>query len=247
MWPHGGPHSAFANNMFLESSLFLSLGKHKVVYKSQIKQQSPGFGIIFVNYRGSIGAGQDSVEFLLGKIGQTDVSDCILAADTALQKYPFLNPNGLVLFGGSHGGFLVAHLSGKYPDKFKAVVARNPVIDVVSMSTISDIPDWTYVEAGFKYTQIGKPSEEALLAMRRASPIETAHQVKAPTMLQIGSKDLRVPAHQGLEYYTRLKANGAKVRLNLYDDNHPLSQIPNEMDNLINSALWFQEHLASLE
>ncbi|KAH0814416.1 hypothetical protein GEV33_008374 [Tenebrio molitor] len=227
VWPHGGPHSAFANNFSLEATLFLSMG----------------FAILFVNYRGSTGAGQDSVEFLLGKIGQSDVSDCVLATESALQKYPFLNPDGLVLFGGSHGGFLVTHLSGKYPNMFKAVVARNPVIDVASMSIISDIPDWCYVEAGSAYTQVGKPSEDLLLAMRKASPIEHAHKVKAPTMLQIGSKDLRVPPHQGLEYYTRLKANGVKVRLNLYDDNHPLAQIPNEMDNLINSLLWFQEHL----
>lgn len=196
VWPHGGPHSAFANTFSLEASLFLSLG----------------FGIIFINYRGSIGAGQNSVDFLPGKIGQSDVVDCILATQTALQKYPWLNPDGLVLFGGSHGGFLVTYLSGKYPDMFKAVVARNPVIDVASMSIISDIPDWCYVEAGYEYTQVGQPSQEALIAMRRASPIEHAHKVKAPTMLQIGCKDLRVPPHQGVEYYHRLKANGINVK-----------------------------------
>lgn len=27
VWPHGGPHSAFANNMSLESSLFGASGK----------------------------------------------------------------------------------------------------------------------------------------------------------------------------------------------------------------------------
>lgn len=49
--------------------------------------------------------------------------------------------------------------------------------------------------------------------MRLLSPIQHAHKVKAPTMLQVGSKDLRVPLHQSKEYYTRLKANGVPVKL----------------------------------
>lgn len=89
-----------------------------------------------------MGSGQKSIEFLPGKIGTADVADCIQATDTIIEKFPWINPASMVLVGGSHGGFLVAHLSGQYPDKFKAVVARNPVIDVASMSIISDIPDW---------------------------------------------------------------------------------------------------------
>jgi acylaminoacyl-peptidase len=68
-----------------------------------------------VNYRGSIGAGQENVEFLLGRIGDSDVKDVHLATVEALKKFPFLNPNKMVLFGGSHGGFLVTHLSGRFP------------------------------------------------------------------------------------------------------------------------------------
>lgn len=48
--------------------------------------------------------------------------------------------------------------------------------------------------------------------MRKASPIEFAHKVKAPTYLMLGSKDLRVPASQGIEYYHRLKANNIPVK-----------------------------------
>lgn len=226
VWPHGGPHSVFTNNCALEISFLLNFG----------------YALLLINYRGSLGFGEGSVNFLKGKVGSADVSDCVLATQTALAQFPWLNPNRLILTGGSHGGFLVTHLSGQYPDMFKAVVARNPVIDIASMSITSDIPDWCYVEAGVEYTQIGEPSEQLLLAMRKASPIQHAHKVKAPTMLQIGSKDLRVPPQQGLEYLHRLKANGAVVKMNLYDDNHPLGKVPNEMDNLINSLLWFEEH-----
>lgn len=69
-----------------------------------------------------------------------------------------------------------------------------------------------YVEAGEEYTQRGKIDNEILMEMRKASPIMHAHKVKAPTLLQIGSKDLRVPPHQGTEYHLRLKANGVVTR-----------------------------------
>lgn len=108
--------------------------------------------MLLVNYRGSLGAGQNSVDFLLGRIGKSDVADCIQATQQAFNQYPWLDSNRTVLVGGSHGGFLVTHLSGQYPDMFKAVVARNPVIDVASMSIISDIPDWYSVNCYFYAT-----------------------------------------------------------------------------------------------
>ncbi|KAB0795385.1 hypothetical protein PPYR_12463 [Photinus pyralis] len=225
-WPHGGPHSAYSNCLFLELSLLNSLG----------------FAVLLINFRGSIGAGEDSIKFLLGKVGKADVQDCVEAVKAVLTRYPWLDASRVSLMGGSHGGFLVTHLSGQYPSMFRAVVARNPVIDIAAMSITSDIPDWAYVETGRLYTQVGQPNVEDLLEMRKASPIQHAHRVTAPTLLQIGKNDKRVDPSQGIEYYHRLKANGNIVRMNLYDDNHPIASIHNEVDNIINSILWVMEH-----
>lgn len=49
--------------------------------------------------------------------------------------------------GGSHGGFLTAHLLGQHPAAFRSGVMRNPVTNISAMIAASDIPDWCYVEA----------------------------------------------------------------------------------------------------
>jgi len=72
---------------------------------------SLGFAVLFINYRGSTGLGKDYVESLLGNIGDADVKDVY----NAVQSNPLWSNRKLLLYGGSHGGFLVTHLSGQYP------------------------------------------------------------------------------------------------------------------------------------
>ncbi|RVE45933.1 hypothetical protein evm_009406 [Chilo suppressalis] len=228
VWPHGGPHSGFVNAFSMEAALFAMLG----------------LASLQVNYRGSTGTGQASVSFLPKRVGEADVQDCKYATEEALNKFP-LDEKRVALTGGSHGGFLVTHLSGQFPDLYKAVVTRNPVTDVASMFNSTDIADWCAVEAGFEFTEKGAVSEDQLLAMRRCSPLAHVHNVRAPTCLMLGSGDKRVPLFQGLEYARRLKANGVLTRIYMYDDNHSLSSLPAETDNLINGANWILDHLQS--
>ncbi|PZC86204.1 hypothetical protein B5X24_HaOG211365 [Helicoverpa armigera] len=201
------------------------------------------FALARINYRGSIGQGEANVRSLLGHIGDYDVKDCLLTLTTLLERDERLCPKNIFLNGGSYGGLIVAHLAGLYPDRFNAVVMRNPLIDLASKANYADNYDGCAAESGFDFTEKGPVSEEQLLAMRRCSPIAHVHKVKAPTALMLGSGDKRVPHFQGLEYARRLKANGVPTRIYMYDDNHSLSSPAAEMDNLINGAHWFMEHL----
>ncbi|XP_043515527.1 acylamino-acid-releasing enzyme-like isoform X2 [Frieseomelitta varia] len=240
--PHGGPHVNYANSFILDYFLFVL----------------SGFAIVQVNYRGSTGMGSKNVEYLQGKVGNVDVKDCVTATNEALRKYPWLNPDKVGITGGSHGGFLVTHLSAQYPGLYKAVVARNPVIDIAAMYSISDIPDCRNAlskeerikcaaEINYPFDESAPLSEsdrvEMFVKMFKCSPIMHVNNVKAPTLLCIGSNDLRVPSSQGKLWYQRLKANNVKTKMLLYEDNHPLASGTAEIDNVINACLWLHEHI----
>ena len=85
---------------------------------------SLGFSVLLLNYRGSSGYGQDSVDSTAGNVGSADVQDCQQAAEYLVNQCGFKN---VVLFGGSHGGFLTCHLIGQYPGFYKAAVGLNSV------------------------------------------------------------------------------------------------------------------------
>lgn len=60
VFPHGGPHTAYCCEYLTHVEVLYRLG----------------FSVLLINYRGSTGFGQDSIDSLPGKIGTNDVNDC---------------------------------------------------------------------------------------------------------------------------------------------------------------------------
>lgn len=190
---------------------------------------------------------EDYVNVLLGNVGTSDIHDLEDAIKYVIANKK-VDKDGIILSGGSHGGFMVTSLSGQRPEmNFLACISRNPVIDIASMSAISDIPDWCVAEAlGGKdlmpLAQIYAGSPEKMGAMYAASPIANVHKVKVPTLLLLGKEDLRVPFSQGLLFHRILKARGLEeTRCFIYDDVHGLAKIDVEMDVFLNTAKFIEK------
>uniref|UniRef100_A0A8C5D479 Acylamino-acid-releasing enzyme n=1 Tax=Gadus morhua TaxID=8049 RepID=A0A8C5D479_GADMO len=96
----GGPHSVIVAEWLLSPSVLCRMG----------------FAVLLVNYRGSIGYGQDNVLSLPGNVGSQDVQDVHFAVESVLKDGGF-DKQKVALSGGSHGGFLACHLIGQYPGK----------------------------------------------------------------------------------------------------------------------------------
>lgn len=70
--------------------------------------------------------------------------------------------------GGSHGGFIAAHLISRYPDIYSAAILRNPVITCGEVAG-TDIPDWYFAEFGLQNDfpiQSSAPFSSRSLAMK---------------------------------------------------------------------------------
>uniref|UniRef100_A0A3Q2E8I8 Acylamino-acid-releasing enzyme n=1 Tax=Cyprinodon variegatus TaxID=28743 RepID=A0A3Q2E8I8_CYPVA len=224
----GGPHSVIVAEWLLSTSVLCKMG----------------FALLLVNYRGSLGYGQDNILSLPGNVGSQDVKDVQFAVESVLQSDEF-DTQKVAVSGGSHGGFLACHLIGQYPGFYKACVSRNPVINLASMIGSTDIPDWCMVEAGYDYSPDCLPDPAVWEQMLNKSPIKYVSQVRTPVLLTLGEDDKRVPNKQGIEYYKALKAKKIPVRLLWYPgNNHSLSKVDAESDGFMNIALWIIQHLS---
>ena len=229
--PHGGPHSC-TSTIYMPAYAYLC---------------AQGYAILHVNYRGSTGFGQRALESLPGNVGNIDVKDLVNAVETVVNA-GWVDGDRVGVCGGSHGGFLAAHCIGQYPDVFKAAAMRNPVTNIATMTTATDISDWCFVEAlGCGYYNPRKfrgATPDELQVMWEASPIKCADRVVAPTLIALGMVDQRVPPSQGMEFYHTLRSNGVKTKLLMYeDDDHAIEGVKSEADLWINIKKWFDEHL----
>ncbi|XP_068634296.1 acylamino-acid-releasing enzyme 1 isoform X2 [Aristolochia californica] len=226
---HGGPHSVSLSS-YMKSWAFLS---------------SLGYSLLIVNYRGSLGFGEEALQSLLGKIGHQDVNDVLSAMDHVIEL-GLADPSKVAVLGGSHGGFLTTHLIGQAPERFKVAVARNPVCNLGLMVGTTDIPDWCYVEAygsDWKSIFTEGPSAEQLSHFHGKSPISHISKVKAPILFLLGAQDLRVPVSNGLQYARVLKEQGKVAKVIIFpEDNHPLDRPQTDFESYVNIGVWFKKY-----
>lgn len=225
---HGGPNSTFCSYYMPVVAIYVRLG----------------LKVLLINYRGSTGVSEEYVQSLNGHVGDMDVNDCLFVI-RELVKRGFLDKSKLVIQGGSHGGFLSAHLSCQDEFKFSSAILRNPVIDISTLYETSDIPDWCFtVSLGHKnYDPSFVPNSEDLRKMYECSPISRVTKANVPTLMLLGNKDRRVNMYQGERWVDNLRARGVDTLCKVYADKHSLDKVDVAADATITAIIWILSHL----
>ncbi|KAI0290150.1 alpha/beta-hydrolase [Russula brevipes] len=226
---HGGPHGQ------IPTGFAPALAAYALQGCAPFELRPPHRHFESPNYTGSTGFGNFYVQELVGKCGTLDVEDVKASVDHLVRE------GKQFVTGGSHGGFLTAHLIGQYPETFSAAVLRNPVI--CSQPASTDIPDWYFSEFGVQPSVESEQMPPALYAqLYPSSPISHVRNVTVPVLLLLGLEDRRVVNVQGRTFFHALKGLGKKVELLTFDgEGHSLDGIEAARVGWEVTVDWFEK------
>jgi dipeptidyl aminopeptidase/acylaminoacyl peptidase len=206
----------------------------------ELAMADAGYHVFALNPRGSVSFGQDYAEALFGRWGEPDSSDLFAVLDWAVRKR-LADRKRVGLFGLSYGGYMVNHLLGTYPGRFKAAVSENPYTEAIADIGAGDAGLDTEPEVG-----VG-PLPEALDDWLATSPALRVHNNIAPLLLLQAEDDLRCPPVHSEIVFTILRRLGRPVEMVRYPGEHHIQvwtgRPDRRVDRLERILDWFDRHL----
>lgn len=169
-----------------------------------------GMYVLSPSPRGSSGFGRDFAALNDHDLGGNETLDMI-ACGRFISEYLGIPPERVGCFGMSHGGYETMRLmtfpgevnghKDSFPYGFGVAVAG--FSDIILEHEHSNIPDWTYLEAGDPATEHDKLMDR--------SPISHVDKITGPLLLIHGTHDNRVHPGGSQLMYDALKAAGKPV------------------------------------
>ncbi|WP_203245925.1 S9 family peptidase [Sporosarcina beigongshangi] len=220
---HGGPHAMYGNTFFHELQLLAA----------------QGYGVLYVNPRGSHGYSQEFVDAVRGDYGGGDYEDIIAGLDYVIGENDWIDTERLGVTGGSYGGFMTNWIVG-HTNRFKAAVTQRSISNWISFFGVSDIGYY------FSDWQIGADMAD-VEKLWKHSPLKYVKQVETPLLILHSEKDFRCPIEQAEQLYITLKSMGKVTEFVRFPDaDHNLSRTgtPNlRVGRLDEITGWFAKYL----
>ena len=217
---HGGPHGMYG----------WSFNPTFQVYVAR------GYGVLYLNPRGSNGYGQKFSDGTINEWGGGDYRDLMMGVDEVLKKNSWLDPDRLGVTGGSYGGFMTNWIITQTP-RFRGAVAAASLSNLISFYSTSLYQDLIHAEfGGFPWDNFD--------VLWQWSPLRFVRQVQTPTLFLHGENDNDVHITQAEEMYMALKRRGVESVLVRYPrEGHGLREPKHRVDALERTISWFDRYV----
>jgi dipeptidyl aminopeptidase/acylaminoacyl peptidase len=213
---HGGPHGMYG----------WSFNAAFQVYAAR------GYGVLYLNPRGSSGYGQKFSDGTINEWGGGDYRDLMAGVEEVLRKNSWVDGNRLGVTGGSYGGFMTNWIITQTP-RFRGAVAVASVSNLISFYSTSLYQDLIHAEFG------GYPWDNFDL-LWQWSPLRYVRQAQTPTLFIHGENDNDVHITQAEEMYMGLKRRGVETVFVRYPrEGHGLREPKHRVDALERTVNWF--------
>ena len=217
---HGGPINSYGPNF--SPTLQLYAADDMIVF--------------YPNFRGSTGYGEDYGNELYHNFSGGEYQDIMDGVDMMIEE-GYVSEDSLYVTGGSAGGTSTAWIVGQ-TDRFQAAIVQKPVINWISKTLAADN---YYAYADSRYP--GQPWENPM-DYWEVSPISLVGNVETPTMLLVGSEDLRTPYWEARQFYHGLKLRDVETMyVELQGSPHNLTQHPTHLISKTDHVLaWIRKY-----
>ena len=182
-------------------------------------QARPGFGltyqqwvadlgavVIVPNVRGSTGYGKTWLAADNGPLRQASVQDIGALLDW-IATQPDLDPERVVVHGGSYGGFMVLASLAAYSDRLAGAVNIFGIANFVSF-----LENTEAYRRDLRRAEYGDERDPAMRAVfDRISPIHLTDAMTAPLLVIQGANDPRVPQSESEQIVDAVRAEGRPV------------------------------------
>ncbi len=194
-----------------------------------------GYFVFLPNPRGSYGQGEKFAAANVRDFGYGDLRDILTGIDAA-EKIAPIDERRLGITGFSYGGYMTMWAVTQ-TDRFKAAVAGAGVANWLSYYGENGIDRWMIPFFGASVYD-----DPAVYA--RSAPITFIKNVKTPTFVFVGERDVECPAPQSLEFWHALVALGVPTDLVIYEgEGHGIRQPAHLEDITKRTFAWWEKYL----
>jgi dipeptidyl aminopeptidase/acylaminoacyl peptidase len=221
---HGGPESQSRPVFLGRNNYFLN---------------EMGVAILFPNVRGSTGFGKTFVKLDNGMRREESVQDIGTLLDW-IATQPDLDPERVMVTGGSYGGYMTLAVATNYADRICCA------LDVVGISHFG-----TFLRNTESYRRDLRRAEygderipEMAAYFERISPLNNAARITRPLFVVQGGNDPRVPLSEAEQIVARVQQGGTPVwYLMARDEGHGFRKKGNQDYQFYATVLFIRQNL----